>query len=68
MAAVQVEMPVEVEVLEASQTPKLFGLTAQVALHLIQRLGRINHRIAAAVLHPLDLLKDLVEFILGEAH
>ena len=61
-------MPVEVEVLVASQASKLFGLAAQVTLHLVQRLGRIDHRIAAAVLHPLDLLKDLVEFIFGEAN
>src|SRR2546423_9948031 len=63
MAAIQVEVPIEVEILVTAQAPEILRLLAQVPLHLRQRLGGIDHRIAAMPFHGLDLLEHLNEFL-----
>ena len=63
MAAIEVEVPIEVEILMTAQAPEFLRLLAQVPLHLCQRLGGIDHRIAAMPFHGLDLLEHLNEFL-----
>jgi hypothetical protein len=63
MATVQIEMPVEVEVLVAAEAPELFLLAAEVPLHFAQGFGRIDHREPAVGASGLDLLENLDEFV-----
>ena len=65
VATVEVELPVEVEILVPAQTPELFRLLAQMALHFCERLGWIHHGEPTALLHLLDSLKHLYQFVSG---
>ena len=51
-----------------AQTAEFFRLFAEMALHLVQRFGRVHDRETAALLHLLDLLEQLDEFVLREIH
>src|SRR6185503_16531497 len=68
VTAIQVQIPVEVKIFVPAKTAELLALAAQMALHLVERLGRIHHREAAGALHVLDLLKNLDEFIGAITH
>jgi hypothetical protein len=63
VAAVQVQVPVELEILVAAETAKSFLLAPQMALHFRERLGRVDHWITAALLHLFDFLKNLKELL-----
>src|SRR5262245_25900784 len=63
VAAVKVEVPVQVEILVAAEAAEFFRLLPQMPLHFAQRLGRIHDRITALPLHLLDLLENLDEFV-----
>src|ERR1041385_567277 len=66
MAAVKVQIPIEVKVLMPAQAPEFLRLTAQMALHFGQRLLRIDDREAARplqVFHPFEYLDQFVRSI-----
>src|SRR3954468_9421168 len=62
MAAIKIEVPIKVKVFVPAQATEFLGLLAEVALHLGERFGGIDHRIAARFLHRFDLLEYLDEF------
>src|SRR5581483_2336558 len=63
VAAVEVQVPIEVKILVPAQAAEFLGLLAQVALHFGQRFGGIHHRETAARLHLFDLLEHADEFL-----
>ena len=63
MAAVQVQVPVEVKIFMPAETAEPLRFAAQVPLHFREGLGRVHHREAAALFHLLDLLEDLNQFV-----
>src|SRR5881394_1412823 len=63
VAAVKVQVPVEVEILVTAEAAEFLRFLPQMPLHFGQRLGRIHDRITALPLHLLDLLEHLDEFV-----
>src|SRR6185369_13075307 len=63
VAAVKVQVPIEVEILVAAEAAEFLRFLAQVPLHFGQRLGRVHDGIAALFFHLLDLLEYLDEFV-----
>ena len=51
-----------------AEAAELLLLAAQVPLHLVERLGGVHHRIAAVVLHPLDVLEEREQLGVVEVH
>src|SRR2546425_10731763 len=47
MTAIEVQVPVEIEIFMPAQAAKFLWLLAEMPLHFGERLGGINHRIAA---------------------
>ena len=68
MAAVEVEIPVEVKIFVAAEAAEFFLFAAQVALHFIERFGRVHHGIPAVLFHLLDFFKQLNQLLLVEIH
>src|SRR4029078_4477371 len=58
MTAVQIELPIHIEVLVAPQAGKLLPLPAQVPLHFAERFAGIDHGKPARALDLFDLFKD----------
>ena len=52
----------------AAKAAKFLALAAEMALHFVQRFGRVHHGKAAVALHLLDLFEDLDEFLGAIAH
>src|SRR5262249_54952747 len=63
MAAVQIEIPIQIEIFVPAEATKFFRLAPQVPLHFVERFSRIDYREMASSLHLFDLLKDLDEFL-----
>src|SRR2546425_4704082 len=57
VTAIEIEVPVEIKIFMAAQATELFRLAAQMALHFVERFGRIDDREAAASFHLLDFFK-----------
>lgn len=68
MAPVEVEVPVEVEILMAPEASEFFGFALEMALHIGERLGRVDYGEPAALFHGLDLLEDPNQFVRGIIH
>ena len=68
MAAVQIEVPIEVKIFVAAETAEFFLFAAQMPLHFVERFGGIHHGEAAARLHGFDVVEQLDEFVFGIIH
>jgi hypothetical protein len=44
MAAPQLQMPIQIEILPSREASELFGLAAQVTLHILDRRDRVQYR------------------------
>src|SRR6185437_388025 len=62
VAAVEVQIPIEVKIFVAAEAAELFPFAPQMALHFVQGFSRVHDRIAAAMLHVFDFVEQLDEF------
>jgi hypothetical protein len=68
MAAVKVEIPVEVKIFVTGEAAKFFTFAAQMPLHFIQRLHWIDDSKTTAPFHPFDFLEQLDQLVFGVTH
>ncbi len=68
MAAIQIQIPVEVKILVPAEAAEFFLLAAQMPLHLVERFRRVHNGIAAVFFHLLDFFKQLDQFGVVEIH
>ncbi len=67
VAAVESEVPVEIEILVAGQAAEPFRLAPEVAAHVGQRGGGVEDQATAVVLEALDAVEDHQQFPRGVA-
>ena len=68
MAAIQIQIPVEVKIFVPAEAAKFFLLAAQMPLHLVERFRRVHDGIAAVLFHLLDFFKQLDQLGVVEIH
>ena len=68
MAAVEIEVPVQIEILVPAQASEPLGLAAQVPLHFAEGFPRVDHRKAALALQPQDSFINLDQLVGFVAH
>src|SRR6266545_3004552 len=63
MAAVKVQVPIQVKIFVPAQATEFLRFLAQMPLHLGERFRRVHDRITAPLFHLFDLFKNLNEFV-----
>jgi len=65
VAAVEVEIPIEVEIFQSAQAGEDFRFFAEVADHLLEGFERVDNRYFAAFFERLEFAEDLDQFLGG---
>ena len=68
MAAVKVEIPVEIKIFMTGEAAEFFSFAAQMPLHFIQRFHWIDDRETTAPFHPFDFLEQLDQLVFCVIH
>src|SRR6266508_3432899 len=58
VAAVQIQVPIEIKIFVSTETAEFLLLASEVALHFSERLRGIHHWITAALFHGFDSLEN----------